>query len=62
MTSKRPRVLIAESQLPTRQGLRLLLQRNGFDVQSSPGGPTSIRLVLPPWQPVAADIAEPALL
>ncbi len=31
MTS-RPRVLIAESQQPTRQGLRLLLQRNGFVV------------------------------
>jgi DNA-binding NarL/FixJ family response regulator len=31
VTSK-PRVLIAESQLPTRQGLRLLLQRNGFEV------------------------------
>jgi two-component system, NarL family, nitrate/nitrite response regulator NarL len=32
VTSKRPRVLIAESQLPTRQGLRLLLQRNGLEV------------------------------
>ncbi len=32
MTSKRPRVLIAESQLPTRQGLRLVLQRDGFEV------------------------------
>lgn len=32
MTSQGPRVLIAESQLPTRQGLRLLLQRNGFEV------------------------------
>ena len=31
MTSK-PRVLIAESQQPTRQGLRLLLQGNGFEV------------------------------
>jgi len=26
------RVLIAEAQLPTRQGIRLLLQRNGFEV------------------------------
>lgn len=32
MTGKRPRVLIAESQQPTRQGIRLLLQRNGFEV------------------------------
>jgi DNA-binding NarL/FixJ family response regulator len=32
VTSRDPRVLIAESQLPTRQGLRLLLQRNGFEV------------------------------
>jgi DNA-binding NarL/FixJ family response regulator len=32
VTSKRPRVLIAESQLPTRQGLRLVLQRNGFEI------------------------------
>ncbi len=32
MTSKRPRVLIAESQLPTRQGIRLVLQRDGFEV------------------------------
>jgi two-component system, NarL family, nitrate/nitrite response regulator NarL len=32
VTSKRTRVLIAESQLPTRQGLRLLLQRNGFEI------------------------------
>jgi DNA-binding NarL/FixJ family response regulator len=32
MTSKRPRVLIAESQLPTRRGLRLLLRRHGFVV------------------------------
>jgi NarL family two-component system response regulator LiaR len=32
VTSQGPRVLIAESQLPTRQGLRLLLQRNGFEV------------------------------
>jgi DNA-binding NarL/FixJ family response regulator len=31
VTSK-PRVLIAESQLPTRQGLRLLLQRNGLEI------------------------------
>ena len=30
--TNRPRVLIAESQQPTRQGLRLLLQRNGFVV------------------------------
>jgi len=30
--TSRPRVLIAESQQPTRQGLRLLLQRNGFVV------------------------------
>jgi DNA-binding NarL/FixJ family response regulator len=34
VTSKQPRVLIAESQLPTRQGLRLLLQRNGFEVSA----------------------------
>jgi two-component system, NarL family, nitrate/nitrite response regulator NarL len=32
VTSKRPRVLIAEAQLPTRQGLRLLLQRDGFEI------------------------------
>ncbi len=32
MTTKRPRVLIAESQLPTRQGIRLLLERNGFEI------------------------------
>jgi DNA-binding NarL/FixJ family response regulator len=31
VTSK-PRVLIAESQQPTRQGLRLLLEGNGFEV------------------------------
>jgi two-component system, NarL family, nitrate/nitrite response regulator NarL len=30
--AKRPRVLIAESQQPTRQGIRLILQRNGFEV------------------------------
>ncbi len=44
-------------------GERVRLLGGTFDVQSSPGGPTSIRLVLPPWQPVAAaEIAEPALL
>lgn len=32
MTSKRPGVLIADSQRPTRQGLRLLLEGNGFEV------------------------------
>jgi len=32
VTTKRPRVLIAESQLPTRQGIRLLLERNGFEI------------------------------
>jgi DNA-binding NarL/FixJ family response regulator len=41
MTSKRPRVLIAESQLPTRQGLRLLLQRNGFEVCAEAGDATA---------------------
>jgi len=44
-------------------GERVRLLGGSFDVQSSPGGPTSIRLVLPPWQPIAAaEIAEPALL
>ena len=32
MTRDRARVLVAESQLPTRQGIRLLLQQNGFEV------------------------------
>ena len=32
MTAKPARVLIAESQLPTRQGIRLVLTRNGFEV------------------------------
>ena len=32
MTSNIARVLIAEGQLPTRQGLRLLLERNGFAI------------------------------
>jgi DNA-binding NarL/FixJ family response regulator len=32
VTGKQPRVLIAESQQPTRQGIRLVLQRNGFEV------------------------------
>lgn len=32
MTREPARVLVAESQLPTRQGIRLLLERNGFEV------------------------------
>jgi signal transduction histidine kinase len=44
-------------------GERVRLLGGSFDVQSSPGGPTRISLVLPRWQPVAAaDVAEPALL
>jgi signal transduction histidine kinase len=32
-----------------------------FDVQSSPGGPTTISLMLPRWQPIAAaaEVAKP---
>ena len=44
-------------------GERVRLLGGSFDVESRPGGPTSISLVLPRWQPVAtADITEPALL
>jgi signal transduction histidine kinase len=43
-------------------GERVRLLGGRFDVQSSPGGPTSISLVLPRWQPVAAvELADPAL-
>ena len=80
------RVLVADAHLPTRTGLRLLLERNGFevaktlitaakrgrlglvgmgervrllggrfDVDSRPGGPTTLRLVLPRWRPVASS-------
>jgi signal transduction histidine kinase len=44
-------------------GERVRLLGGSFDVDSRPGGPTSISLVLPRWQPVAAaDVTEPALL
>ena len=44
-------------------GERVRLLGGSFDVESRPGGPTSISLVLPRWQPVAtADTTEPALL
>jgi signal transduction histidine kinase len=44
-------------------GERVRLLGGSFDVESSPGGPTSISLMLPRWQPVAAaDVTEPALL
>jgi two-component system sensor histidine kinase DegS len=42
-------------------GERVRLLGGSFDVQSSPGGPTTISLVLPRWQPVAAA-AEPQLV
>ena len=32
MTNEPARVLIAEAQMPTRQGIRLLLERNGFEI------------------------------
>ena len=32
MTKKRTRVLVADAHLPTRTGIRLLLERNGFEV------------------------------
>jgi signal transduction histidine kinase len=42
-------------------GERVRLLGGSFDVESSPGGPTSISLMLPRWQPVAAtDVIEPA--
>jgi signal transduction histidine kinase len=42
-------------------GERVRLLGGSFDVQSSPGGPTTISLVLPRWQPiaVAAEVAKP---
>jgi signal transduction histidine kinase len=45
-------------------GERVRLLGGSFDVQSSPGGPTSISLMLPRWQPIAAaaEVAKPALL
>jgi signal transduction histidine kinase len=42
-------------------GERVRLLGGSFDVQSSPGGPTTISLVLPRWQPVATT-AEPLLV
>ena len=42
-------------------GERVRLLGGSFDLQSSPGGPTTISLVLPRWQPVAAA-AEPQLV
>src|SRR5262245_39855300 len=45
--SKPNRVLIAERQLPTRQGIRLLLQRNGFEVcAEAVDGATALRAAL----------------
>jgi two-component system, NarL family, nitrate/nitrite response regulator NarL len=41
VTSKPARVMIAESQLPTRQGIRLLLQRNGFQICAEVGDATA---------------------
>jgi hypothetical protein len=32
---------------------RVRLLGGGFDVQSQPGGPTTISAVFPPWQPLA---------
>jgi signal transduction histidine kinase len=44
-------------------GERVRLLGGSFDVQSHAGGPTTLSLVLPRWQPVAAaDVAEPGLI
>jgi signal transduction histidine kinase len=43
-------------------GERVRLLGGSFDVDSRPGGPTTLRLVLPRWRPLAAsDTAEPEL-
>jgi signal transduction histidine kinase len=43
-------------------GERVRLLGGTFDVDSRPGGPTTLRLVLPAWRPVApANAAEPEL-
>src|SRR5262249_37996982 len=43
-------------------GERVRLLGGRFDVDSRPGGPTTLRLVLPRWQPVASSQAhEPEL-
>jgi len=39
-------------------GERVRLLGGTFDVDSRPGGPTTLRLVLPHWQPVAQSRAE----
>ena len=44
-------------------GERVRLLGGSFDVHSSPGGPTTISLMLPRWQPVAAaEVAGPVLV
>jgi len=44
-------------------GERVRLLGGSFDVQSRPGGPTTLSLVLPRWQPIAAaEVAEPELI
>jgi signal transduction histidine kinase len=44
-------------------GERVRLLGGSFDVDSRPGGPTTLRLVLPRWRPVvAAEIPEPKLV
>jgi signal transduction histidine kinase len=44
-------------------GERMRLLGGSFDVQSRPGGPTTVSLLLPQWQPIAAaDVTEPQLL
>jgi len=44
-------------------GERVRLLGGSFDVQSHPGGPTTLSLVLPRWQPVAAaDVGAPRLI
>jgi signal transduction histidine kinase len=40
---------------------RVRLLGGSFDVQSRPGGPTTVSLLLPHWQPVAPERAEPDL-
>ncbi|MDP9307910.1 MAG: ATP-binding protein [Actinomycetota bacterium] len=40
---------------------RVRLLGGSFDVQSRPGGPTTVSLLLPHWQPVAPEGAEPDL-
>jgi signal transduction histidine kinase len=39
-------------------GERVRLLGGRFDVDSRPGGPTTLRLVLPRWQPVTSSQAD----